>query len=55
MSSLNIQPAPKRRLADILYGQLLEQIMQGSLVRGQKLPSENALTDAFGASRPVVR
>ena len=55
MSSLNIQPAPKRRLADILYGQLLEQIMQGSLVRGQKLPSENALSEAFGASRPVVR
>lgn len=55
MSSINIQPAPKRRLADILYGQLLEQIMQGSLVLGQKLPSENALSKAFGASRPVVR
>lgn len=55
MTSINIQPAPKRRLADILYGQLLQQIMAGALVRGQKLPTENALCNAFGASRPVVR
>jgi len=52
---INIRPAPKRRLADILYGQLLEQIMSGALIRGQKLPTENALCKAFGASRPVVR
>jgi DNA-binding FadR family transcriptional regulator len=55
MSNINIRPAPKRRLADILYGQLLEQIMDGALVRGQKLPTESALCKAFGASRPVVR
>lgn len=55
MSNISIRPAPKRRLADILYGQLLEQIMDGALVRGQKLPTENALCQAFGASRPVVR
>lgn len=55
MSNISIRPAPKRRLADILYGQLLEQIMDGALVRGQKLPTESALSAAFGASRPVVR
>lgn len=55
MTKINIRPASKRRLADILYGQLLEQIMSGALVRGQKLPTENALCKAFGASRPVVR
>jgi DNA-binding FadR family transcriptional regulator len=55
MTGITIQPAPKRRLADILYGQLLEQIMEGALVRGQKLPTENDLCQAFGASRPVVR
>lgn len=55
MTKINISPAPKRRLADILYGQLLKQIMDGALVRGQKLPTENALCQAFGASRPVVR
>lgn len=55
MATINISPAPKRRLADILYGQLLKQIMDGALVRGQKLPTENQLCQAFGASRPVVR
>ncbi|MDB5539704.1 MAG: GntR domain protein [Devosia sp.] len=55
MPNIQIQPAPNRRLADILYGQLLEQIMQGVLVRGQQLPTENALCEAFGASRPIVR
>lgn len=55
MSNIQIRPAPNRRLADILYGQLLEQIMQGALVRGQQLPTENAICKAFGASRPVVR
>lgn len=53
--SLEIRPAPNRRLADVLYGQLLEQIMQGALVRGQQLPTESAICAAFGASRPVVR
>lgn len=55
MTNITIKPAQKRRLADILYGQLLEQIMAGVLVRGQKLPTEHALSKAFGASRPVVR
>lgn len=55
MPSIQIRPAPNRRLADILYGQLLEQIMAGALVRGQQLPTENAMCQAFGASRPVVR
>ena len=55
MASIQIRPAPNRRLADILYGQLLEQIVQGALVRGQQLPTEAAMCEAFGASRPVVR
>jgi DNA-binding FadR family transcriptional regulator len=55
MSEIQIRPAPNRRLADILYGQLLEQIMQGALVRGQRLPTESAIGAAFGASRPIVR
>lgn len=55
MPNIQIRPAPNRRLADILYGQLLEQIMQGALVRGQQLPTESAICMAFGASRPVVR
>lgn len=52
---IQLTPAPKRRLADILYGQLLEQIMAGAVKPGDKLPTENAICKAFGVSRPVVR
>jgi DNA-binding FadR family transcriptional regulator len=52
---IQLTPAPKRRLADILYGQLLEQIMAGAVAPGDKLPTEHAICKAFGVSRPVVR
>lgn len=55
MANIQLTPAPKRRLADILYGQLLEQIMAGAVTPGDKLPAEHAICDAFGVSRPVVR
>lgn len=43
------------RLADQLYGHLLEQIVSGALAQGDKLPSENALCKTHGVSRPIVR
>lgn len=55
MANIQLTPAPKRRLADILYGQLLEQIMAGAVAPGDKLPAEHAICEAFGVSRPVVR
>lgn len=55
MANIQLTPAPKRRLADILYGQLLEQIMAGAVAPGDKLPAEHAICKAFGVSRPVVR
>jgi DNA-binding FadR family transcriptional regulator len=53
--SIHLTPAPKRRLADILYGQLLEQIMTGAVAPGDKLPPEHVICKAFGVSRTVVR
>ncbi len=50
---LNIQKG--KRLADQLYGQLLEKIVDGELKEGDKLPSENEISRAFGVSRPVIR
>jgi len=55
MANIQLTPPPKRRLADILYGQLLEQIMAGAVAPGDKLPAEHAICSAFGVSRPVVR
>jgi DNA-binding FadR family transcriptional regulator len=55
MSRIVLKPQPKNRLADVLYGQLLEQIMAGALMPGDRLPTENQICDAFQVSRPVVR
>src|SRR4051812_30299120 len=49
--------APQRapRLADQLYAQLLDQIVRGTLMGGQRLPSENRMSSQFAVSRPVIR
>ena len=45
----------RARLADQVYGQIFEQIVSGGLNVGDKLPSENEISERFGVSRPVVR
>lgn len=55
MGSIHLRPRVKRRLADELYGQLLEQIISGALSLGDKLPTEHQISVAFQVSRPVVR
>jgi len=48
-------PERPPRLADQLYDQLLQQIIQGKYPEESRLPSEFDLCAAFGVSRPVVR
>lgn len=55
MNDLSLRPARKERLAETIYGQILEQILTAKFVEGDKLPSEAELSFAFGVSRPVVR
>lgn len=55
MVVLKLQPKRKERLGDQLYGQILEQIVGGTLKEGDRLPSEKALCQMFEVSRPVVR
>lgn len=43
------------RLADRVYGQIIELIIEHSLAEGDKLPTEEELARRFGVSRPVVR
>lgn len=43
------------RLADQLYGQIFDQIVEGRLNVGDKLPSEHEICEMYGVSRPVVR
>ncbi len=52
---LKLEIRKGERLADQLYGQLLEKIVSGQLLEGDKLPSENEISRAFNVSRPVIR
>jgi GntR family transcriptional regulator, transcriptional repressor for pyruvate dehydrogenase complex len=56
-STLPDAPAVARRdrLADQVYGRLLEDIVAGGYEVGDRLPAENDLALAFAVSRPVVR
>ena len=42
-------------LADHVYGEILSQILSGSLEVGAKLPSENDYCRIFSVSRPIVQ
>jgi GntR family transcriptional repressor for pyruvate dehydrogenase complex len=55
MSELKLVPRRPERLGDRLYGQILDQIVNGTLKEGDKLPSENQICQAFHVSRPTVR
>ncbi|MBW6424283.1 FadR family transcriptional regulator [Rhizobium sp. XQZ8] len=55
MAELQLTPPRKERLADKLYGQILEQILNGAFKEGDRLPPENDICSAFSVSRPVVR
>lgn len=52
---LPISPIERPRLSDAIYGQLLDEIMQGLFAAGDRLPTENQLAQRFSVSRPVVR
>lgn len=52
---METQAAGSDRLESLVYKQLLDQIRFGTLALGQKLPSENELSEEHGVSRPVVR
>lgn len=55
MAIIHPKPAQKQKLADVLYGQLLEQMALGSFKEGDRLPSESRICEAYGVSRPPVR
>lgn len=49
------RPAPAFMTRESLAAFLEEQILQGALAVGAKLPSERQLADRYGVSRPIVR
>lgn len=55
MKSPGSAPMRKRKLADVVYGAILEQIVSGKIIEGDKLPSESELCAKFNVSRSVTR
>ncbi|NQZ30746.1 MAG: FadR family transcriptional regulator [Oceanospirillaceae bacterium] len=55
MVELKLKIRKREKLADQLYGQILEKIVSGVLKEGDKLPSENQIAQSFSVSRPVIR
>ena len=51
----NLEPFPRKPIAERVANRLLELIRSGNLRPGDKLPTENALAEATQVSRPVVR
>ena len=48
-------PLPRRRATTDAIAAIQEQIRSGRLAPGERLPSERALSEALGVSRPTVR
>lgn len=50
-----LSPVTRRSLTDEVFEQLSTGILAGDLVPGETLPSERALAEALGVSRPAIR
>ncbi|WP_413615017.1 FadR/GntR family transcriptional regulator [Halomonas cupida] len=48
-------PPRREKLADKLYGKLMQAIIDGQFEKGEKLPSEHRICQHYSVSRPVVR
>src|SRR3954454_15624492 len=50
-----LRPITRRLVADDVFEQLLDEVVDGSLGPGDPLPSERRLAELLGVSRPAVR
>jgi len=50
-----LRPVTRRSVADQVFDQLLNDVVDGELPAGEPLPSERRLAEVLGISRPVVR
>ncbi len=50
-----MQPIRRESVADLVYEQIMEQILKGEWAPGSKIPSENELSRLLGVSRISIR
>ncbi len=48
-------PGEPTRLSDQIYGRIFDEIVSGRYAVGDRLPTEQGISEAWGVSRPVVR
>ena len=54
-AALEESPLQRGNAADQVFVKLREQILQGTLARGTKLPSERELAQRYQVSAPTIR
>lgn len=52
---MELHPVTRASASDAVYDQLVASILAGEVAAGDALPSERALSETLGVSRPVVR
>lgn len=52
---MQLSPISRTSASDEVYDQLVASIVEGEVDPGEAMPSERALADGLGVSRPVVR
>lgn len=52
---MDLQPISRSSASDDVYDRLVASIVEGEVAAGEAMPSERALADGLGVSRPVVR
>lgn len=52
---MDLQPITRSSASDDVYDRLVASIVEGEVTAGESMPSERALAEGLGVSRPVVR
>jgi GntR family transcriptional regulator, transcriptional repressor for pyruvate dehydrogenase complex len=55
MSPLDLGPVPRQAVSDTIHARLRGEILSGRLEPGEALPSERALSEAYGVNRHAIR
>lgn len=54
-TTTSFEPVQTQRVSEIIYNQIYQQVADGRLKPGERLPAERELVNVFGCSRPSIR
>src|SRR5258705_13624626 len=50
-----LQPVNRRSVPEVVFDQIVAEVLSGEMQPGESLPSERRLAEVLGGSRPAVR